>query len=92
MQITKQSVHEFLGHLETRGYLVRDVDPADRRARVVRLTAKGRQLEMVIRTQAQDAEEEIAALLGPRRFGQLQHALDDLVAKLPRTDPKPTPQ
>ena len=92
MQITKQSVHEFVGHLEARGYLVREPDPADRRARVVRLTAKGRQLETVIRTQAHHAEEQIAAMLGPRRFGQLQRALDDLVAELPRTDHKPTPR
>src|SRR6476659_5966361 len=45
MQITKQSVHELVGHLEARGYLVREPDPANRRARVVRLTAKGRELE-----------------------------------------------
>ena len=92
MQITKQSVHEFVGHLETHGYLVREPDPADRRARVVRLTAKGRELETVIRTQAQHAEEQIATLLGPRRFAQLQHALDDLVSRLPRTDHRPTPR
>ena len=91
MQITKQSVHEFVGHLETRGYLVREPDPADGRARVVRLTARGRQLETVIRTQARHAEEQIAATLGPRRFGQLQHALDDLVARLPRSDQPAAP-
>ena len=41
MQITKQSVHDLLGHMEQRGYLVREDDPGDRRARVVRLTDKG---------------------------------------------------
>ena len=92
MQITKQSVHEFVGHLETRGYLVREPDPADRRARVVRLTARGRRLETVIRAQARNAEEQIAAMLGPRRFGQLRQALDDLVPRLPRTDHEPTPR
>jgi DNA-binding MarR family transcriptional regulator len=92
MQITKQSVHELVGHLEARGYLVREPDPADRRARVVRLTATGRQLETVIRTQARHAEEQIAAMLGPRRFGQLQHALDDLVAKLATADHEPRPK
>jgi DNA-binding MarR family transcriptional regulator len=90
MQITKQSVHELVGHLEAHGYLVREPDPSDRRARVVRLTAKGRQLETLIRTQAHHAEEHIAAMLGPRRFRQLQHALDDLVAALPRANHQPT--
>ena len=39
--ITKQSVNDLLGHLEGHGYLVRVPDPADGRARVIRLTAKG---------------------------------------------------
>ena len=72
-------------------YGVREPDPANRRARVVRLTAKGRELETVIRAQAQHAEEQIAEMLGPRRFTQLQAALDDLVTGLPRTDQKPAP-
>jgi DNA-binding MarR family transcriptional regulator len=91
MQITKQSAHELIGHLETRGYLVREPDSADRRARVVRLTAKGQQLESVIRTQAHHAEEQIAAMLGPRRFAQLRDALDDVVAALRTTDHEPVP-
>jgi DNA-binding MarR family transcriptional regulator len=90
MQITKQSVHELVGHLEARGYLVREPDPADRRARVIRLTAKGRDVETIVRAQAHNAEEQIAATLGPRRFRQLQQALDDLVAELPTTVPAPT--
>src|SRR6476659_777751 len=65
MQITKQSANELVGQLERRGYLVRAPDPADRRARVVRLTTRGQRLESVIRTQAGDAEEQIAATLGP---------------------------
>jgi DNA-binding MarR family transcriptional regulator len=91
MQITKQSAHELIGHLEARGYLVREPDPADRRARVVRLTAEGQQLETVIRTQARRAEEQIAATLGPRRFAQLRQALEDLVTALPTTEHEPAP-
>ncbi|HWM28718.1 MAG TPA: MarR family winged helix-turn-helix transcriptional regulator [Woeseiaceae bacterium] len=83
MQITKQSVHELVGHLEARGYLVREPDPADRRARIVVLTQHGRRLETVVREQARQAEEQIAAILGPRRFTQLQQALETLIAELP---------
>jgi len=82
MQITKQSVHDLLGHMEQRGYLVREEDPADRRARVVRLTDKGRQLERDVRAQAAAAEAQIAAMLGERRFGQLRDALQLLVDEL----------
>src|SRR5262245_18908322 len=56
MQITKQSVHELIGHLETLGYLVREPDPTNRRARIVRLTSKGRGLQDTVRAQAKDAE------------------------------------
>src|SRR6476620_2968160 len=38
LQISKQSVHELLTHLEGQGYLTREPDPTDGRARIVRLT------------------------------------------------------
>jgi DNA-binding MarR family transcriptional regulator len=80
LQITKQSVNDLLGHLETHGYLTREPDPNDGRARVVRLTAKGRQLQKVIHGQARAAEQQIADTLGARRYTQLRHALEDLTA------------
>ncbi len=86
MQITKQSVHDLLGHMEQRGYLVREDDPRDRRARVVRLTDKGQQLEREVRAQAGAAEAQIAGLLGDRRFRQLRDALQLLVDEL--NDPR----
>lgn len=42
--MTHQSMGELVETLERRGYLERRVDPADRRARLVALTAKGRRL------------------------------------------------
>jgi DNA-binding MarR family transcriptional regulator len=75
MQITKQSVHELIGHLEQLGYLVREPDPTNRRARLVRLTAKGHGLQETIRRQAQDADHRIAEMLGARRFGEFKKAL-----------------
>jgi DNA-binding MarR family transcriptional regulator len=79
--ITKQSVNDLLGHLERRGYLVRVPDSADGRARVIRLTAKGRQLEHTINAQAQAAETRIAEILGPRRFAQLHSSLELLAER-----------
>jgi DNA-binding MarR family transcriptional regulator len=74
--ITKQSVNDLLGHLEGRGYLVRMPDPTDGRARVIRLTAKGRRLGETINAEAQAAERRIAEILGPRRFAQLRSSLE----------------
>jgi len=91
MQITKQSVHELIGHLESCGYVVREPDPTDRRARIVALTAKGRRLDRLIHEQAGKAEEQIAAILGARRFAQLQQALETLIAELPAIADQPRP-
>lgn len=85
LQITKQSVNDLLGHLEVHGYLTREADPTDGRARVVHLTAEGRRLERTINTEAREAELRVAALLGSRRFEQLRTALELLVRELADT-------
>ncbi len=86
LQITKQSVNDLLGHLEARGYVDRKADPADGRARVIRLTAKGRQLETTINAHAHRAEQRIADMLGPRPFAQLRHALERLSSLVTQAD------
>jgi DNA-binding MarR family transcriptional regulator len=80
--ITKQSVNDLLGHLEGRGYLRRVPDSADGRARVIRLTSKGRQLEETIYAEAGAAQLRIAEILGPRRFAQLYGSLELLTEQL----------
>ena len=80
--ITKQSVNDLLGHLEAHGYLQRVPDLADGRARVIRLTSKGRRLEQTIYAAAGAAQLRIAETLGPRRFGQLQSSLVLLTEQL----------
>lgn len=78
LQITKQSINDLLRHLEQSGYLVRKVDPADGRARIIRLTAQGRRLEKIINDQAKEAEHQIAEMLGSGRFMRLRSGLEDL--------------
>lgn len=82
LQITKQSINELLGHLERHGYLTREVDPSDGRARVVKLTEHGRRLETTVNRQAMSAELRVAELLGPRRFSQLRQALEELAGRV----------
>jgi DNA-binding MarR family transcriptional regulator len=82
LRITKQSVNDLLGHLEQRGYLVREPDPADGRARIVRLTPAGRRLDKVVNREAKAAEDRIAAVLGRTQFAELRAALEVLHAEL----------
>ena len=86
LQITKQSVNDLLGHLETAGYLTRQPDPTDRRARIIRLTAKGKRLEQTVRDNAQAADQQIAELLGTRLYTQLcAHSRNSPTVSLPPT-------
>jgi DNA-binding MarR family transcriptional regulator len=82
MQITKQSVHDLLTYMEDRGYLTREPDPVDRRARVVRLTESGTRLELEVRAQAAAAEKEIAAVLGEPLFNQFRDALHEIARQI----------
>tara|TARA_R110000823_G_scaffold315482_2_gene447822 strand:+ start:789 stop:1202 length:414 start_codon:yes stop_codon:yes gene_type:complete len=81
-QITKQSINDLLRHLEQSGYLLRKIDPADGRARIIRLTAQGRRLERIINSQAQAAEQRIAEMLGNSRFTVLRNGLEELADKV----------
>ena len=80
--ITKQSVNDLLGHLERHGYLLRVLDSADGRVRVIRLTSKGRRLEETIYAEAGAAQRRIADILGARRFAQLHSSLERLTDQL----------
>ena len=80
--ITKQSVNDLLGHLEGHGYLLRVPDSVDGRARVIRLTAKGRRLQETIYAAAGAAQQQIEEILGPRRFAQLHSSLELLTEQL----------
>ena len=48
-QITKQSMAELVAHLERNGYVERVPDPDDRRAKLVRSTARGSELYAIAR-------------------------------------------
>jgi DNA-binding MarR family transcriptional regulator len=92
LEFTGQSVNDLLGHLEERGYLAGEPDPAGGRARVVRLTATGRRLEKTVSREARSAEGRIAGLPGPRRFTQMRDALESLAGRITRNDlPSPRP-
>ena len=87
LHVTKQSVNDLLGHLERYGYTTRQPDTSDGRGRVVRLTAKGRRLEELIRHHAEAADQRIAEVLGERRSAQLRQALEELSTKLTSESP-----
>jgi len=76
--ITKQSAGFLIDQLERTGYVERVPDPADRRARLVRVAERGaRSVEASRRIVAQ-VEAEWTAHLGEHRMAQLRRVLTDL--------------
>jgi DNA-binding MarR family transcriptional regulator len=88
VQISKQSVNDRLGELERLDYLTREPDPRDSRARVVRLTDRGRRLHEAALAAHASIEREWAATAGQRRFDALCETLAAL-APLPGATRRP---
>ena len=75
MRITKQSLNDLLRHLENTGYVELVPDPADSRARLVRLTPRGRQLHVVLGMHARNAEQLLLDGIGKGPFEQFRQTL-----------------
>ncbi|MBF6135045.1 MarR family transcriptional regulator [Nocardia otitidiscaviarum] len=77
-QVTKQTASFLVDQLEKAGYVERIPDPSDGRARLVRLSARGREMADVANGVAARVESEWAAHLGVRRMRQLRDSLERL--------------
>lgn len=73
--MSKQAMNQLLRSLDTLGYLARSDAPDEGRARVVRLTRRGRAAYGTIHGILRDIEREWGAELGPRHFTQLKRLL-----------------
>ncbi|MBF6168408.1 winged helix DNA-binding protein [Streptomyces gardneri] len=73
--MTQQSMGELVTHLEHSGLVVRQVDPADRRARVVMVTEAGRAALGVAEQRIREIEGTVAQALGERRLAEMRAAL-----------------
>jgi DNA-binding MarR family transcriptional regulator len=78
-QISKQAVNDRLGELERRGYLERHPDPTDDRARIVRLTERGRALHRLAVEVQVELEREWAEAVGRERYEAMSATLRELV-------------
>ena len=79
--MTKQSVGEVTSDLEQRGYLERVADPSDGRAKIIRLTAHGREVYAIGRQLIDELEQEWAERYGTERVAALREALEVVTAE-----------
>src|SRR5215471_11322542 len=73
--MSKQAMNQLLRSLEEHGYLARSDTPDEGRARIVRLTKRGRAAYAKVHDILRDIEHEWSAELGPKAFGQLKELL-----------------
>src|SRR4051794_27211191 len=77
-QISKQRVNDLLRDLEQMGYLRLEPDTADNRARIVRLTRRGKALHHRAVKAHAEVEAEWEAAVGKRRYTDLRKTLAQL--------------
>ena len=81
--MTKQAMNHLLSGLERGGYLERVPAQTDGRSKVLRATARGREVEQIMLTSAERIEAEWSAAVGKQQLEQLREtlrAIDELVA------------
>lgn len=74
-----QSMGELVDDLATLGYVERGPDPGDRRAKLIRLTERGRASATASRQATSAVEARLADLLGERRYRSLRRILVTMV-------------
>ena len=72
--LTKQAVGEAVTELERLGYLTREPDPGDRRAKLIKLTESGHEAVLTGRRLFADIEQEWADQIGPELMASLREA------------------
>jgi DNA-binding MarR family transcriptional regulator len=78
--LTKQAVSEVIPELEALGYLTREADPRDRRAKIIKLTPKGRDACLTGRRLFAEIEAEWAEQFGDELLSALREAAERIAA------------
>jgi DNA-binding MarR family transcriptional regulator len=87
--LTKQSAGEIVDDLAKRGYVERFPDPADRRAKLIRLTAKGKEAQGIGSGLFNGVERRWGERYGSDRIAELRRLLQEIVAaEAPRAVPE----
>jgi DNA-binding MarR family transcriptional regulator len=78
--MTKQSIGEIVDDLAGRGYVERFPDPADKRAKLIRLTAKGEKAQSVGFGLFAKLEQRWSERYGAERIAELRALAEEIAA------------
>ena len=81
-QVSKSAIGQLANELQTLGYVQRDADPDDARAKRLRFTDAGIRLMLDAMDAESILEEEIVALIGARKCSQFKQLVADLAAAI----------
>ena len=81
--ITAQAMGELVDYLTAHGYVERVPDPADGRAKIIRLSGRGREAQALAQGIFADIEREWAERVGRERMDTLREVLEELTALEP---------
>ncbi|MFG1946170.1 MarR family winged helix-turn-helix transcriptional regulator [Nonomuraea sp. NPDC048826] len=77
--LSKQALGEVVADLERHGYVERATDPADHRAKIIRLTERGMQVQVAAARILGDIERRWARHLGQDRVAGMRTVLEEVV-------------
>jgi DNA-binding MarR family transcriptional regulator len=83
--VTRQAASQLIDTLVVRGYLSREVNPADRRRMNIELTDRGRAAAEAIATAIGQVDEELATMITPAELAGLKAGLMALATIKERT-------
>ncbi|NQX88952.1 MAG: winged helix DNA-binding protein [Halioglobus sp.] len=81
-QVTQQAMGKMLKELERMGYVARDIDGSDKRAKEIRLTQRGIDLATASLAVVDEVRAYYADKIGPGLFNSLEGELREAVRKL----------
>lgn len=81
-QVTQQAMGKMLKELERLGYIARDVDHSDKRAREIRLTDRGQQLAVDSVEVVDEVRALYSAKVGEQALQDLENQLRDVMDRL----------
>jgi DNA-binding MarR family transcriptional regulator len=81
-QVTQQAMGKMLKELERLGYIARDVDSSDKRARDIKLTSRGVQLASDSLEVVEEVRAGYAAKVGEEALRELENSLREVMRRL----------
>jgi DNA-binding MarR family transcriptional regulator len=79
--LTKQGIGETVSELERLGYIERVPAPDDRRAKIIRLTERGRKCQAAAARALDEIEQGWTARFGEERVTALRHILEEIAGE-----------